>query len=237
MNGDNCGGIQMSGIEKDVMLFTEACHGWKAASVTAQSTGTGVVIRVEGYYSEARGAYTMSFGNDGIITVRYAFTITEQGKCDPRQIGLVFGLPAECQTLSWRRQAHWSSYPEDHIGRPQGTATAFASGVPLSGLAGARVEPNWSWSWDGNRYGTNDFRSTKMNILEASLCSADGNGVRVLSDGSHHVRSWVDGSAVRLLVADYSNEGAPPFFSEHVTPHRPLSPGGSVEGTIRLELH
>ena len=59
---------------------------------------------------------------------------------------------------------------------PQGTATAFAKDVPLCGLAGPRVLPKWSWSLDGNKYGSNDFRSTKMNIFEASLRSADGNG-------------------------------------------------------------
>jgi len=236
LNGDNCGGVQMSGSEKDVAAFTDACHDWKAASVTAQETDSGVEVRMEGAYSEAKGTYRLSFGNDGIVTVKYAFTVIEKGKCDPRQIGLVFGLPADCQTLSWRRKAHWSAYPPDHIGRPQGVATAFVSGAPLSGLAGPRVQPNWSWSVDGNKYGTNDFRSTKMNILEASLYSAGGNGVRVLSDGSQHVRSWLDGAAVRLLVADYTNEGAPPFFSEHVTPHRPLNPGATVEGIVRLEL-
>ena len=52
-----------------------------------------------------------------------------------------------------------------------------------------------------------------------------GNGLRVLSDGSQHVRSWVDGDRVRLLVADYANEGLPLFFSEYVTPPRPLQAG------------
>ena len=236
VNGDNCGGIQMSGSERDVALFTEACHDWKAASVTARTTGAGVEVRVEGEYSEAKGAYTLLFGNDGVVALRYAFTVTEKGRCDPRQIGVVFGLPADFQTLEWRRKAHWSAYPQDHIGRPQGAATAFVSGVPLSGLAGPRATPKWSWSADGNQYGTNDFRSTKMNILEATLHSAAGNGVRVLSDGSQHVRSWVDGGAVRMLIADYTNEGAPPFFTEHVTPHRPLNPGITVEGVVRLEL-
>ena len=236
MNGDNCGGVQMSGVEKDVALFTEACHAWRVASVSGQTTGTGVEVRVEGEYSEAKGAYTLLFGNDGVVALRYAFTVTEKGKCDPRQIGVVFKLPVDFQTLEWRRKAHWSVYPQDHIGRPQGAATAFVSGVPLSGLAGPRATPKWSWSVDGNQYGTNDFRSTKMNILEATLHSAAGNGVRVLSDGSQHVRSWVDGGAVRMLIADYTNEGAPPFFTEHVTPHRPLNPGITVEGVVRLEI-
>jgi beta-galactosidase len=236
MNGDECGGTQMSGMEKEVSLFSDTCHNWKLSSGDASEKDGQVEIRVEGGYAEAAGAYTLRVGKDGLLTMHYTFTVTDKGRCDPRQIGVVFDLPAACQTLSWRRKAFWSSYPDDHIGRPQGTATARAKDVPLSGLAGPRVEPKWPWGQDGNKYGTNDFRSTKMNILEASLQSPDGNGIRVLSDGSQHVRAWVDGDRVRLLIADYTNEGAPPFFSEHVTPHRPLRPGSIVKGTVCFEI-
>ena len=173
-NGDLCGGMQMSGMEKDVAIFTDACHDWKATVGHGQRNrfrrggphrrricrGKGI-LRVDVRQRRARCRCII------------AFTVTEKGKCDPRQIGVVFGLPGECQTLSWRRKAFWSSYPDDHIGRPQGTATAFENGLPLSGLAGPRVEPNWSWSRDGSKHGTNDFRSTKMNVIEASLLSTD----------------------------------------------------------------
>jgi hypothetical protein len=235
-NDDQCGGMQMSGREKDVALFTDACHDWKAAAVTAKNTRDGAEIRIEGNYAEARGFYTLLCGNDRTVLIHYAFTVTKKGTCDSRQIGIVFGLPARCQSLFWRRKAFWSSYPNDHIGRPQGTAAAFENGLPLTGLAGPRVEPNWSWSRDGSKHGTNDFRSTKMNVIEASLLSTEGNGVRVLSDGSQHIRSWVDGDHVWLLVAEYVNEGAPPFFCEYVVPRRPLHAGSQVEGTVRIEV-
>ena len=137
-NGDLCGGMQMSGMEKDIAIFSDACHDWKAAAVTAQETDAGVEIRIEGEYAEAKGFYTLLFGKDGLVSVHYRFTVTEKGKCDPRQIGVVFALPAGCNSLSWRRKAFWNRYPDDHIGRPQGTAAAFENGVPLSGLAGPR---------------------------------------------------------------------------------------------------
>ena len=121
--------------------------------------------------------------------------------------------------------------------RSQGVATAFVKGVPLSGLAGPRTKPEWSWSVDGNEYGVNDFRSTKLNILEASLLSPTRRGVRVLGDGSQHLRSWVAGDAVHLLLAQYANEGAAPFFSEHIVPNRPLKAGDVIEGEAHLEFH
>ncbi len=233
-NDDQCGGMQMSGAEREIPFSSSPCHDWQATSVTARAIDSGVKVRVEGEYAEAKGFYEMVFAKTGVVSIHYRFTVTEKGRCDPRQIGLVFTLPGNCRTLSWRRKAYWSAYPDDHIGRAEGTAEAFAKNVPLCGFAGPRMEPKWSWSQDANRYGSNDFRSTKMNVIEAALLSADGNGVRVLSDGTQHVRAWVDGDCVRLLVADYANEGLPPFFSEYVVPRRPLRSGSTVEGTVRL---
>ena len=81
-----------------------------------------------------------------------------------------------------------------------------------------------------NQYGTNDFRSTKMNIFEASLLSAEGNGVRVLSDGSQHVRSWVDGRSCGCWSADYANEGAAAVLQRT---RRAASPAASRLGSRR----
>ena len=239
--GDNCGGVQMHGKEQDVAIFSDPCRDWQATAVNAKETPAGVEVQIDGRYTEATGSYTLMFGNDGSAILRYAFSITEKGKCgNPRQIGLVFTLPEACQVLSWRRQAQWSYYPEDHhIGRPSGFASAISQyNVPPSGLAGPRIQPNWIWSQDGNKYGTNDFRSTKMNILEAALSYPNdkSNGLRILSDGKQHVRAWVDGNRTRLLVAEFANEGAPPFFDEHTQPHRNLKSGDKIEGTIRLEI-
>ena len=237
-NGDKCGGTQMTGKEPKIPIFSDTCHDWQATSVTAQTTDDGVEIRVEGAYTEARGTYTHLFGNDGSIKVRYAFQVTAKDKFNPRQIGVVFNLPSECQTLTWRRKAHWSFYPDDHIGRAQGTATAFVKGVPLSSLAGPRNEPGWSWGADGNEAGANDFRSTKMNIFEASLLSPSGSGLRVLGDGSQHVRSWISGNRSRLLVAQYANEGSPSFFRERVIPQyaHTTKDKAAVEGVVDLEV-
>jgi hypothetical protein len=202
--------------------------------VRARTTESGVKVRAEGEYAEAKGFYEMAFAKTGVVSIHYRFTVTEKGKCDPRQIGLLFTLPGDCRTLCWRRRAYWSVYPDDHIGRAEGSAEAFAKNVPLCGFGGPRVEPKWSWSQDASRYGSNDFRSTKMNVIEAALLSSDGNGVRVLSDGAQHVRAWIEGDRVRLLVADYANEGLPLCFNEYVVPRRPLQSGSIIEGTVRL---
>jgi len=225
------------GMEAPSQLFTNTCSTWKASAVTAEATADqGVTVRVEGAYAEAQGAYTFRFTKDGSLTLDYDFIVTEKGQCDPRQIGVVFRLPRECDTLTWRRNAKWSAYPDDHIGRAQGTATAFVKGVPISLLAGPRVLPTWSWGSDATPNGSNDFRSTKMNVYEAALLSPSGHGLRLLADGSSHVRCWVLENSANLLVAEYTNHGAPQFFTEHAIPARPLKAGSVVKDTLRMEV-
>lgn len=236
LTSENGGSIQMQGTGQDLAIFTAACSGWQASAVTAHQAADGVEVRIAGSYAEAAGTFTLRVTGDRAVTVHYQFVVAGAATLDPRQIGVGFSLPLGCQTLSWRRRAPWSVYPADHIGRPVGTAAAFVPGRPLVGLVGPRDAPAGAWSQDGTPQGTNDFRSTKMNVLEAAVLSAAGNGVRVCSDGTQHLRCWVGADYVHLLVADYANEGAEAYFREQVTPRRPLKGGDVVTGTARLEI-
>lgn len=158
-------------------------------------------------------------------------------RVDSRQSGLVFDLPESFRTLSWTRGALWTYYPEDHIGRPTGTAPAFY-GTPLVGLEGPLEKPSWPWSQDASEMGSNDFRSTKRNIHKASL-SDDKSGLvaQVISNGEQAVRAWIEGDRVRLLVADYDNPGMEGFFWSHANQYRrPLKPGDRISGTVQLRL-
>jgi hypothetical protein len=122
---------------------------------------------------------------------------------------MVFYSPRSCDTLTWKRRAQWSVYPEDHVGRPEGTAKALPD-PSLVGKAGSwmevayREKPAWSWFMDANALGTRDFRATRRNILRASLKDSAGHGITILSDGAQHTRSFLDGNRVGLLVACYS---------------------------------
>ena len=107
-----------------------------------------------------------------------------------------------------------------------------------TGPAGPTIEPDWPYAQDGTVLGCNDFRSTKANIRKASLTNPDGSGLRVhRSEGSQHVRAWVAGEKVRMLVADYSNPGAERFFRGHASPQdRPLKKGDPIRGHALLEV-
>lgn len=239
--------------------LTAPCSQWKATSVEAKHKEGKVDISVSGKYKEAAGRFFLRFTSDGELRVHYDFKLNEvlmqhpptpamakdwltvgmeAGKLRPRQLGLVFDLPREMDTLAWRRKAQWTYYPDNHIGRPVGHAKAFSGAPVCLGSPFYRSQPAWPWSQDCFPAGSNDFRSTKHNIYEASLTGEGaGAGVRVLSDGSQHVRAWIDGDLARMLVADVSCEGClVRYFRERILPSPQLKPGDHVTGAVRLEV-
>lgn len=245
---NSTGGKQLEG-SMTYPPFTAPCTNWKAESVTANTVGDDVLITVTGSYDEARGSYAMTFDRHRRLIVSYDFTVTKD--VNPRQWGVVFDLPRGCDTLAWNRNAPWSAYPEDHIGRPKGTARAFGTAAAYV-APNLREEPKYPWSQDATPLGTNDFRSTKANILWASLTkapltpspspsggegSSSGIGLKIVSDGRQHARAWVDGDRVRLLVANYSNGGAEGFLrGQFKIDERPLKKGDTIKDTVRVEV-
>lgn len=210
---------------------------WVASKVEAQTEDSSVVIRASGSYPEYSGVYTARIDASGRLTVDYRFQFN--GTAAPvREIGLMFDLPATENILHWKHETQWSYYPAGHIGRPEGTAPAFRdpSAWPPA-IAGEA--PPWPWPLDSTAEGTNDFRSSKFNILWASLTNAQNQGLRVDSDGRQTVRAWVDGNRVRLLVSDFSNGGSEPFLlhTHYAHEQKTLHQGDVISGTVRLTLN
>lgn len=226
-------GIQMTGKDQKFAPYNPLCENWVAHSISCMSDETETRIRVSGTYKEAEGMFEYVFHRDGSCSLSYDFTLLQD--VSPRQVGLVFTLPSSFTHLQWSRKGYWSVYPEEHIGALEGEAEAFNVSLPVSGLAGPSAQPANSWALDQTAAGSNNFRSTKENIYSASLGSSDGNKITVASDGTQHVRAWIDGDVIRFLVADYSNPGKEGYLSPHSEKeYRPLKKGDKIQGTIRI---
>ena len=216
-----------------VLALDGRCRDWKAQQVDVTQTAAGVQLHIAGTYQQAVGAYTIDIAPSGIMTVSYNFAVKKPMTLWQR--GLVFDIPVAMGNLSWRREALWSIYPHDHIGRPVGQAPAF-SASPISDAWGSRSRPTWSWSDDNTTRGSHDFRSTKRNILEAALGADGKNAVRVRSDGHQHVRCWVAQDRVRMLIADFIDDGSPTCCTLRIIPAEHLASGSVVKGTVELEI-
>lgn len=228
------GGTQMTKETQEVAPFTGVCSGRTVDKVTARQENGRIVIEVRDRYSQAYGAYRLIIGSLGRLNLEYSYEMLHD--VNPRQWGMVVTVPRELDTLHWQREGLWTIYPEDHIGRLCGTARAFVSNERC-GPSGPRRQPDYPWMLDSNALGTNDFRSTKEMIYRASLANSMSCGVLVLSDGSHHVRAWVDNERNSLLVAEYSNAGAERFFRSHaVVEDKPVKVGDIIGGSVRLKV-
>ncbi len=215
--------------------LNQKCTGWEAREVAANKSESGVEILIRGSYQEAEGLYRLNIGGNGKMTIDYEFTTHEE--MHVRQIGILFYLPNSYDELSWKRNGRWSSYPDNHIGRNEGTVKAFrdASFPEVD----SKTKPPWPWELDSNEMGTNEFRATRTNILEAALRDKDNAGITVRSDGSQQVRAFIEGEHTGLLVSDFYSPGLGSFagaqlkyqlFSDKI-------PKDSViKGRVNLEL-
>ncbi len=213
----------------DVAPFNDVCKDWSADGVTMERDADSVTLTARGSYAEAEGRYSVRIEGTGRAEFAYEFKLRTQ--MNPRQYGLVVYLPAAFDTLSWSRRGLWTTYPEDHIGRPLGTAQAYWPGrEPIF-----RRPPAWDWKDDQNALGSNDFRSTKANVLWAVLSASGGQGLMLVSDGRHAARAFLDGARVGWLVADFTTGGGDIFFApHHRMDDRPLEAGDTIEGSFVL---
>jgi hypothetical protein len=217
----------------NIPFINNTCNDWIVKSVTSGKTSDTIFVSVEGSYKEADISFKYSFLPEGTLVTEYNFISKEV--VDPRQIGLVFSVPAFDRKLRWHRRGFWSSYPSWHIGRTSGEALPFPKDAFFVNKLG--VEPAGEWRLDANSLGTNDFRSTRDNIYWAALYKKGGAGIIAISDTRQSFRSFMNGNIINFLVADYSNGGAEIFFASHLEPERkPLKTGDVFKGRVVLKL-
>ncbi len=182
---------------------------WKPAGTQGEA------ISFTGQGAEGTGKLTLTPEDNGLVRVSYEVTVSRD--VNPRQWGLVFTLPGKFDTIDWDRQPHWSWYPDNHIGRPQGTAKVNANAATKP--TGQPTGPaNKYWKDDSNELGSNDFRGTKMHINSCRMKAADGSSVIILpvaNDKSQSVRAWKDGNNMRLFVSGFVIGGSDRFFWIH----------------------
>ena len=210
--------------------FTPVCQDWKCASVTATSEPDGLVVTVKGQYTEAEGTFRYRFSN-GKLHIDYDFTMLED--INPRQIGLVFTLPATHELLAWDRIGKWDFYPEDHIARLKGSVKA-SEGFEATSV-GPRTEPQHPWRLDNLPAGNNDFCSTKHSVRQASLSDGNGSIFSIEGEGKTHIRCWKSASGIHLLAANFSHGGSERFLKSFTKrAERPLKKGQAVTGSVKI---
>jgi hypothetical protein len=206
--------------------------GWHLTTTSNYTSQGRACLEWNGSYgNDFTGGFTISMDDAGDTEFSYRFRHAS-GELTAREIGLVFELPLTYDTLNWERNAEWSCYPDDAIGRPRGTAIAHPK-VAQTVPPGPRP-----FAQDDHPWGCNDFRSAKRNIYWANLSDRQGAGLRIVSDGRQHVRATMGPRAISVKVLDYyggSATGTPEWDGTYGNGKVILS-GATIEGTVRLQL-
>jgi len=218
-----------------ILPFNSPLDSWVLGNRSFATVGQEVVVTLTGSFAgSAQGVFTLAFDASARLTTNYTFTWTAAGETDARQVGVVFGVPAELSYLSWRRSTPWSTvYPSDHIGRAQGDLVFNNAGPPP-----ANVSRSGSWCNDPYPLGDADFRSTKHNVTVFELSDATRSAaLAFVSNANQHGRAWVSpGDGIQFLAADLSNEGGNPFSREAVLPHRKFKSGDVFAGSAVIQM-
>jgi beta-galactosidase len=209
-------------------------EGWKFTGAKTRTEGSQAALEWNGTFgSEFTGGYQIKMDDAGDVEIGYRFTYQGEDMY-AHEIGLAFALPLDFDRLSWDRRAEYSYYPDDHIGRPVGTAVAHPN-VKQTVPPGDRP-----WALDDHAWGCNDFRGVKRNIYTASMTNAAGQGICVISDGKQSVRATMGVHEITLRVLDfYGGSGHPRDWSSqgfHYGAGKVVKKGEILQGTVRLQL-
>jgi len=203
---------------------------WRLQAMETKQEGENIRLTIKGAYAQFQGSYDLLITPSGEITGEADFEYTGDDLW-AREVGLRLSVPKSADLLQWERRAEWSVYPPDHIGRPVGS-------IPAQADHGSGLPPKWSWAQDDSPMGSNNFRSTKRNIMWTALRCPDGAGVLVLSDGRQHARATVETARISLYVNSwYGGTNAGLWEWEHnYGKGKLLKKGDRIQETVRLRF-
>lgn len=191
--------------------------GWKCDGISCHIAERNAIVEISGTYpggnhldkwqfeygyDPVHVLFRIAINGDGILTTTY--TIHNPPSEYILEAGVSYILSDDIDRLTWDREAVFSGYPEDHIGRPSGVAYRYRE----NGKDTYRTEPSWSWSQDETNYalyggldtgnhGTNDFIAARENIYFASA---------ILSGRKERVRVEADGKSVSVRLCPSRDE-------------------------------
>lgn len=220
---------------------------WSLTGLNSRTDSLEAVIEISGRYGDTEVSFEVRIDGAGLMTTSY--TIDRPPCWTPSggfsEVGVSCLLSGKVGRLSWDRDALWSAYPEDHIGRGKGVAPRQRK----TGKEAYGVPPAWPWSEDMKDFylsgrddtgqgGTKDFRSLKEYIRYASAVMAGTElRVRAESAGKDAVRLEVEapnsGGRVKLIIDNQWNYPGL-LWGNYMKSPIIISPGH--KGRVRIRL-
>jgi len=207
-----------------------ALGGIMAADATTPLTykveNNQAIVTLLGSYGATKVQFDIEISGNGIITTNYTLLTAPPQKDGCSEVGVVYEIASGMESVSWLRDGFWSAYPEDHIGRNEGTALRIRPGSDVTPDEYG-VKPNWGWEQDMRNFFlypknsdkdgimTNDFKAMRENVWTYDVnYGEEKSGIRVES---------ADASvAARISIGKGNNEN----FVDDRDPRIVYSAGG-----------
>jgi len=238
-------GTTINGGFEDVVKPPSFLTNWKLKKAEVKSEKDSLVIVIDGSYDEARCQFTVVCNSETDFTISYNFEWLGYGGKEIKyadttkahEVGIALMLPHEFDALSWKRKGFWSVYPENHIGRLEGKANVFRN----SSYQKTNYEEAHPWDWflDEEPEGTNDFRSTKYNILSGSLKNKQNQGIETYSEGKVHLRCVLEPATDKMcftVINHISGQISYTDGNSEKIQSMELKEGAKFNGTMRFRL-
>lgn len=162
-------------------------------------------ILIEGKYDKLEAGFSVRFDEKGVFSINYKIEGVPTDLLI-QEAGIRFIAGEGIEQIAWDRDAYFTAYPADDLGRPSGKAELAQ--IPSMTY---RQEPGHAWEMDARGFYyfgleeklpyTNIVRSLKENIHSYTLLTA-GSKLEVLAPGTQACRfDKIDGKNI-LIVND-----------------------------------
>jgi hypothetical protein len=127
LNGDTIlrGGPYLNyTVTGELLAFTTPEHvavaqDWKLLNLTAGNEANEAVVRITGMHGNAfKIYYTLRISSNGVLKTGYSFDRPIDNHLV--ELGIRYHVKSSFDKLRWKRDSYWTSYPDDHLGRPEG---------------------------------------------------------------------------------------------------------------------
>ena len=175
-------------------------------NIDAYMDGREAVIDIETCYAPIFVDMQLRIDGEGVLKTSYKikhipnkppqpFTLpwNEADLGGYSEVGIQYILPAQVDRVQWDRRSSWSVYPDNHVGRPRGTAYKAVMENPTE-WKDLNYDLYWLSGYQDRRETTNnDFRATKEYIKTVDVLLADKTvGVEAFSPETDAVRLEVN---------------------------------------------
>lgn len=216
---------------------------WTLNTITAEEQEGAAVVTIDGTYSNSAVAgctFTLKIDSAGQVETTYA--VKNPGSVSDYEVGVAYDLPETAETISWIRDGYLSYYPDDQLGRLEGTAVKEHDDWEREW----GVKPTKPWKEDDKDFynfgrddeggrGTNDFRASKTGVYYAEM-GLDGTEsvLSVYGDGQGSVRAALNGDkTVRLNI---NNEWGYPVNGLSGISQKAATAAAGYTNTVTMQL-